>query len=201
MNILEQFKKGFITENPVWIQLLGLCPALATTTSLRNAAVMGVSAMVVLICSNVMISLLRMFIPKKIRVVSYVVIIAGFVSAVDMVLEAFFNPVHKALGVFIPLIVVNCMILERAENFASRNKLLPSLLDGIFMGLGFTFALSLLGAIREIMGNGTIWGYAVFQGDVPLSIIALPAGGFLTLGFVAALIQGIVRRSKGGNES
>ena len=201
MKIMDYFKRGILTDNPVLIQLLGLCPTLATSTSLINAVCMGLSATLVLVCSNVLISLLRKFIPEKIRIVAYIVIIAGFVSLVDMLLEAYFNPVYNALGVFVPLIVVNCIILARAESFASKNKVLPSFLDGLTMGLGFTFAISVLGLIREVLGSGTILGFSIFGGIAPLSILALPAGGFLTLGFVVAVAQHFLKKNKGGDES
>ena len=152
MKIRDYLKNGVINENPVFIQLLGMCPTLATSTSLINAIGMGVSATFVLVCSNMLISLLRKFIPQKIRIASYIVIIAGFVTLVDMLLEAYFNSIYNALGVFIPLIVVNCIILARAESFASKNKVLPSVLDGLTMGLGFTVALAILGAVRELLG-------------------------------------------------
>ena len=200
MKLKDYFKSGIITDNPVFIQLLGMCPTLATSTSLINAIGMGLSATFVLICSNMLISLLRKFIPQKIRIAAYIVIIAGFVTLVDMLLEAYFNSIYNALGVFIPLIVVNCIILARAESFASKNKVLPSILDGFTMGLGFTFALSVLGIIREVLGNGTILGIEIFGGAAPLSILALPAGGFLTLGFVIAAAQHLVNRKKGGND-
>ncbi len=201
MKIMDYFKRGILTENPVLIQLLGLCPTLATSTSLINAVGMGLSSTLVLVCSNVLISLLRKLIPEKIRIVAYIVIIAGFVSLVDMLLEAYFNSVYNALGVFVPLIVVNCIILARAESFASKNKVLPSFLDGLAMGLGFTFAISVLGLIREVLGSGTIFGFAIFGGVAPLSILALPAGGFLTLGFVVAVAQHLLKKNKGGDES
>lgn len=200
MQFKEYFKTGIITDNPTLIQLLGMCPTLATTTSLLNAVGMGLSATFVLICSNVLISLLRKIIPQKIRIAAYIVIIAGFVTLVDMLLEAYFYSIYTALGVFIPLIVVNCIILARAESFASKNKVLPSFMDGLTMGLGFTFALCILGGIREILGNGTIFGFSLFGGVAPLSIMALPAGGFLTLGFVIAGAQFFVNRKKGGAE-
>lgn len=201
MKISEYFKKGIFTENPVLIQLLGLCPTLATTTTLTTALFMGVSLTLVLIFSNVLISLLRKLIPEKIRIVSYIAIIGGFVTAIDMVLEAYFNSIHNALGVFVPLIVVNCIILARAESFASKNKVFPSFLDGLTMGLGFTIALALLGFVREILGSGTIFGYPVFGGIAPLTILGLPAGGFLALGFIVALAQHFIKRNKGGDES
>lgn len=192
-------KSGIITDNPVLIQLLGMCPTLATSTSLINAVGMGLSATFVLVCSNVLISLLRKIIPQKIRIAAYIVIIAGFVTLVDMLLEAYFNSLYTALGVFIPLIVVNCIILARAESFASKNQVLPSFLDGLTMGLGFTFALAILGTIREILGSGTILGFALFGGVAPLTIFAQPAGGFLTLGFVIATAQFLVNRKKKGD--
>ena len=200
MKLKDQFKAGLFTDNPVLIQLLGMCPTLATSTTLINAIGMGLSATFVLICSNVLISLLRKFIPQKIRIAAYIVIIAGFVTLVDMLLEAYFNSIYNALGVFIPLIVVNCIILARAESFASKNKVLPSFFDGLFMGLGFTFALSVLGAVREILGSGTILGFELFGGVAPVSLFALPAGGFLGLGFFIALVQHLSNRKKGGNE-
>ena len=200
MKIKEIFKSGILTDNPVFIQLLGMCPTLATSTSLINAIGMGLSATFVLVCSNALISLLRNFIPQKIRIASYIVIIAGFVTLVDMLLEAYFNSVYNALGVFIPLIVVNCIILARAESFASKNQVLPSILDGLAMGLGFTLALCVLGIIREILGSGTILGFKIFGGVAPLSIMALPAGGFLTLGFLIALVQHLSKRKKGGDQ-
>lgn len=196
MRILERLKAGVITENPVLIQLLGMCPTLATSTSVINAIGMGLSATFVLICSNVLISLLRKFIPQKIRIAAYIVIIAGFVTLVDMILEAYFNPIYNALGVFIPLIVVNCIILARAESFASQNKVLPSFFDGVGMGLGFTVALMILGTIREILGSGTLLGISLFGGVAPLSIMAQPAGGFLCLGFVIAAVQWFTNRKK-----
>ncbi|MBQ8894112.1 MAG: electron transport complex subunit E [Clostridia bacterium] len=198
MKIKDIFKSGIITDNPVFIQLLGMCPTLATSTSLINAIGMGLSATFVLVCSNMLISLLRKFIPQKIRIASYIVIIAGFVTLVDMLLEAFFYSIYNALGVFIPLIVVNCIILARAESFASKNKVLPSILDGLAMGLGFTVALAILGAIREVLGSGTILGFELFGGVAPLSVLALPAGGFLALGFVIAAAQHLINRKRGG---
>lgn len=200
MKIRDFFKSGIITDNPVLIQLLGMCPTLATTTTLINGVGMGLSATFVLICSNLLISLLRKIIPQKIRIAAYIVIIAGFVTLVDMLLEAYFNSIYNALGVFIPLIVVNCIILARAESFASKNKVLPSFFDGLSMGLGFTFALCILGAIREILGSGSILGFALFGGVAPLSIMAQPAGGFLTLGFLIAAAQFMVERKRGGAE-
>ena len=188
--ILEQFKDGIITNNPTFVQLLGTCPALATTTSASNALGMGISVILVLMCSNMFISLLRKFIPNQIRIASYIVIISGFVSALDLLIKAYLPSLSNSLGLFIPLIVVNCIILARAEAFASKNKVLPSIIDGLSMGAGFTLALVILGAIREIIGAGTIFGISVF-GDwfEPAVLFILPPGAFITLGFVIALVQ------------
>ncbi len=199
MKIKDYFKAGIITENPVLVQLLGLCPTLAASTSLINAIGMGLAATLVLICSNVLISLLRKLIPEKIRIAAYIVIIAGFVTLVDMLMEAYFNKVYHALGVFIPLIVVNCIILARAESFASKNKVLPGFMDGLTMGLGFTLSLAALATIREILGSGTILGFELFGGAAPLTILALPAGGFLALGFLIAVFQHFLGK-KGGDD-
>ncbi len=198
IDIKEFVREGLFANNPVLVQLLGLCPTLATTTSLINGVGMGLSATFVLVCSNTLISLIRKLVPQKIRIASYIVIIAGFVSLVEMLLKAYFISIYEALGVFIPLIVVNCIILARAESFASRNPVLPSILDGLTMGLGFTMTLSILGTIREILGNGSLLGHKLFFGAAPLTIFALPAGGFLTLGFVVAFVQYRARRKKGG---
>ena len=177
--------------------LLGNCPLLATSTSVENGFGMGIAATVVLICSNVVISLLRKIIPNEIRIASYIVVIAGFVSIVNMLLEAFLPALHASLGIFIPLIVVNCIILARAEAFASKNGVLDSALDGLGIGLGFTVALLILATIREILGNGTFLGYPVFGANFPAAtIMILPAGGFLTLGVVIAAINHI-RAKKG----
>lgn len=200
MKIKDLFKAGIITENPVLIQLLGMCPALAASSTLINAVGMGLATTFVLVFSNMLISLLRKIIPQKIRIAAYIVIIAGFVTLAGMLLEAYFHSIYHALGVFIPLIVVNCIILARAESFASKNKVLPSILDGLAMGLGFTAALAILGTIREILGSGSILGFKLFGGVAPLSILAMPAGGFLTLGFVVAAVQFFVNRKKGGND-
>ena len=154
-NNMKVFKNGLIDENPTFIQLLGMCPTLAVTTSLINAVGMGLSATFVLICSNIAISLVRKVIPSKIRIASYIAIIATFVSVIEMLLKAYLPSLSNALGLFIPLIVVNCIILARAESFASKNKPLPSAIDGLGMGLGFTLGLSTLGAVREILGAGS----------------------------------------------
>ena len=193
----EMFKSGVVTNNPVFVQLLGMCPTLATSTSVENGLGMGVSAMVVLIASNVVISLLRKIIPKKIRIAAYIVIIAGFVTMIDLLLKAYVPALSKSLGLFIPLIVVNCMILGRAEAFASKNTIGASFFDGLTMGLGFTFALFILGTIREVFGAGTFLGMPVFGPDFqPASMIGMAPGGFLVLGIVIAAIQLITRKRK-----
>ena len=188
--ILDQFRDGVITNNPVFVQLLGTCPSLATTTSAVNALGMGISVIFVLVFSNFFISLLRKFIPNQIRIASYIVIISGFVSMLELIIKAYLPTLDNALGLFIPLIVVNCIILARAEAFASKNKVLPSVIDGLVMGLGFTFALVVLGSIREIIGAGTIFGVSVFGAWYePAVLFIMPPGAFITLGFVIALVQ------------
>ena len=194
---LQQLYEGIFTNNPVLVQLIGMCPTLATTTSLNNGIGMGLAATAVLICSNAVISLLRKFIPSKVRIAAYITIIAGFVTAVDLLLQAYLPSLSKSLGLFIPLIVVNCIILARAEAFASKNKVLPSIVDGLAMGLGFTFALCILSSIREILGTGTIAGVSLFgENYEPMIMMILPAGGFLTLGCVIALFQKILKKGE-----
>jgi len=190
ITLLKQFKNGLITENPTFVLLLGMCPTLATTTSIKNGIGMGLSATVVLTMSNLFISVLRKAIPKKIRIASYIVIISAFVTTVEMLLNAYFPDLAKQLGIFIPLIVVNCIILARAEAFASKNPVLPSIIDGLSMGLGFTMALGILGFIREILGNGTLFDFSLFGGNFnPATVMILPPGGFLTLGCVLGVIN------------
>ncbi len=194
---LKQLRGGIIDNNPVLIQLLGMCPTLATTTSVKNAVGMGLAATAVLICSNILISLLRKFIPQQVRIAAYIVIISGFVTAVELLIKAFFYDLYGALGLFIPLIVVNCIILARAEAFASKNPVLPSAVDGLSMGLGFTFALVLISTVREILGNGTFLGLKLFgDGFSPAIIFILPSGAFLTLGFIVALVQKLSNNAK-----
>ncbi len=190
----EQLKKivsdGILYKNPILVQLLGTCATLATTTSVKNGIAMGLSTTAVLVCSNLFISLLRKFICKEVRIASYIVIISGFVTAVELLIKAFLPEINETLGVFIPLIVVNCIILSRAESFASKNKPLPSVLDGLFMGLGFTMALVLVSAIREILGAGTFFGKRVFSLSFePAQIFAASAGAFFTLAFVIAAVN------------
>ena len=189
-NFLKQLKEGLLDNNPTLVQLLGMCPTLATTTSVKNAFGMGLATTAVLICSNLFISLLRKFIPKQVRIAAYIVVISGFVTAVELLMRAYFYSLYQSLGLFIPLIVVNCIILARAEAFASKNKPLPSIVDGVSMGLGFTLALALLATIRELLGSGTLFGYQVMPDAYePITVLILPAGAFLTLGFLIAVVQ------------
>jgi len=187
MTLGQEFRKGFWRENAVFRLLLGLCPALAVTTSAENGLGMGLATTFVLVCSNVVVSCLRKVIPAKVRIPSFIVVIASFVTVVQLCMEAYFYDLYKALGIFIPLIVVNCLILGRAEAFASRNRLLPAFADGVGMGLGFTLALFVLGAVRELFGSGTLLGYAVFgSGYQPLILMILPPGAFIAMGLLLA---------------
>ncbi|MBQ7321676.1 MAG: electron transport complex subunit E [Clostridia bacterium] len=188
----KQIREGLFENNPVLVQLLGMCPTLAVTTSITNALGMGLAATAVLICSNFLISLLRKFIPKQVRIAAYIVIISGFVTAIELLMKAYFYDLYGSLGLFIPLIVVNCIILARAEAFASRNPVIPSIMDGVAMGLGFTFALVLLGAVRELLGAGTLFGFAVLGSRYqPALLFIQPPGAFLTLGLLIAAVQKI----------
>ena len=188
--LLRQLKEGILDNNPVLVQLLGMCPTLATTTSVENAIGMGLAATAVLIFSNLFVSLLRKFIPKQVRIAAFIVIISGFVTMVELLMKAYLFSLYESLGIFIPLIVVNCIILARAEAYASKNKPLPSAIDGLAMGLGFTFALILVATVREIIGNGTFLGVSLFgSGYEPALLLVMPAGAFLTLGFVIAAVQ------------
>ena len=182
--------KGIIKENPNLVLLLGTCPTLATTSSALNGAGMGVSAMAVLICSNIVISLLAKIIPDKVRIPCYIVVIAGFVTVVQFVLQAFVPTLYDSLGLFIPLIVVNCIIMGRAEMFASKNGVVDSALDGIGMGIGFTLSLTVMGAVRELIGAGTIFGFALpWMSEHPMMIIALAPGGFFIYACAIAAIN------------
>ena len=186
---LAQLKNGILDQNPVLVQLLGMCPTLAVTTTVENAIGMGLAATAVLICSNIFISLLRKFIPSQVRIAAYIVIISGFVTAVELLMRAYFFSLYQSLGLFIPLIVVNCIILARAEAFASKNGVLPSAVDGLAMGLGFTFALVLLASVREILGVGTWLGIRILPEALGMTIFILPCGAFLTLGCLIAVVQ------------
>ena len=202
MDWKKQFEEGLLSKNPVLVQLLGMCSVLAITTSLFNGIGMGLSVTIILICSNVLISALRKVIPNEIRIAAYIVIIAGFVTIVDLILQAFLPALSESLGMFIPLIVVNCIILGRAEAFASKNGVLASALDGLFQGIGYTVALVIMCVIRELLGSGT-FGAGVLNGGEGIVIISegypamqmvMPVGGFLTLGFVIAGFQWYMRR-------
>ncbi len=201
MNFRKQLKAGLLTNNPVLSQLLGMCSTMAITTTLFNGIGMGLSVTIILICSNVVISLLRKVIPDKIRIAAYIVIIAGFVTMVDLLLKAYVPALSDSLGVFIPLIVVNCIILGRAEAFASKNGLLASAVDGLTQGIGYTAALVVMCIIREFLGSGT-FGKGVFGADgirilpaqYPALMLILPVGGFLTLGCLIALTQWVNKK-------
>lgn len=197
MSNLKELTKGLLKENPIFVQFLGMCATLAVSTSVINAIGMGLSTMVVLVASNIIISLIRNLIPNKVRIAAYIIVIAGCVTAVEMALKAFLPEISKSLGIFIPLIVVNCIILGRAEAFASKNGVIKSALDGIGMGVGFTLALCILGAIREILGNGTFLGIQLFgEGFQPATIMILPPGAFIVLGCVLAVINIITTKKE-----
>ena len=201
MTNLKELTKGLLKENPIFVQFLGMCATLAVSTSVINGLGMGLSTMVVLVSSNIIISLLRNFIPNKVRIAAYIIVIAGCVTAVEMALKAFLPEISKSLGIFIPLIVVNCIILGRAEAFASKNGVVKSALDGIGMGLGFTLALCILGTIREILGNGTFLGIELFgSGFQPATIMILPPGAFIVLGCVLAVINIISAKKERGDK-
>jgi len=187
MTLNREFRKGLWRENAVFRLLLGLCPALAVTTSAENGLGMGLATTFVLVCSNIVVSLLRKVIPPKVRIPSFIVVIASFVTVVQLCMEAYVYDLYKALGIFIPLIVVNCLILGRAEAFASKNRLVPAVVDGVGMGLGFTLALFVLGAVRELFGSGTLLGYSVFgEAYQPLILMILPPGAFIAMGLLLA---------------
>lgn len=184
----KNFTKGFIKENPVFVLLLGLCPTLGVTTSAFNGLGMGLATTFVLVMSNIVVSLVKNFIPNKVRIPSFIVVIASFVTIVDLTMNAYLPSLHAQLGLFIPLIVVNCLVLGRAEAFASKNTLWSSIVDGIGMGLGFAFALTLLGAVREILGSLSIFGFSIADGDGMLVFVLAP-GAFLGLAYLIALIR------------
>ncbi len=190
MNQLQNFTKGFFKENPILVLVLGTCPTLATTSSAINGIGMGLATTFVLIGSNVVISLLANIIPDKVRIPAFVVVIASFVTVIDLLMQAYVPSLYDKLGIFIPLIVVNCIVLGRAEAFACKNSVLSSLVDGVGMGLGFAMALGILGSIREILGSGSIFGYKFIAGDGILVFILAP-GAFIALGYLIALINRI----------
>ena len=195
MKAKDIIKNGLIKENPTWVLILGMCPTLATTTSAINGMMMGLATTFVLLMSNIVISLLKSVIPDKVRIPAFIVIIATFVTIVQMVMQAFMPDMYETLGLFIPLIVVNCIVLGRAEAFASKNTVWHSLLDGLFMGLGFTWALTLLGMVRELLGTGCFFGISIIGGADGMLLMILPAGGFICLGFLMALINHLRNRN------
>ena len=190
MSVMTELQKGLIRENPLFRLVLGMCPALAVTTMAINGVAMGLAATAVLVGSNLVISLLRRFIPDQVRIPVFIVIIASFVTIIDLVMAGYFYELHKVLGLFIPLIVVNCIILGRAEAFASKNAVILSLADGLGMGLGFTLALVILGSVRELLGNGTVFGITILSwGFQPALVMLLPPGAFLALGLLLGLMN------------
>ena len=198
MNIGKQFKEGLLTQNPVLVQMLGLCSTMAITTSIMNGLGMGVSVLIILTAANVVISAIRKIVPDKIRIAMFIVVIAGFVTCVDLLLQAFFESIAASLGVFIPLIVVNCIILGRAEAFSYKNGVGASFFDGIFQGLGYTLVLLAMCFIRELLGAGTLAGFRIIPEQFPIGILTLPVGGFLVLGFLIAAMQWALSKSKEG---
>ena len=208
MNFGKQLKEGLITQNPVLVQVLGMCSTMAITTSFFNGLGMGVMVIAVLTCSNVVISALRKIIPSKVRIACYIVVIAGFVTMVDLLIKGFVPALSSSLGLFIPLIVVNCVVLGRAEGFASKNSIGASALDGIFQGIGYTVALVIMCVIREFLGAGTFGagllnngaGFQILPTDVVALGMVLPVGGFLTLGVVIAVVQYFMSKPKKNKE-
>ena len=197
MNLGRVFMNGVLSENPTFRLVLGTCPTLAVTTSAINGLGMGAAATFVLLCSNIVISLLRNFIPNKVRIPAFITVICTFVTIIQLVMQAYLPSLYESLGIFIPLIVVNCIILGRAEAFASKNPVAASAVDGLGMGLGFTLALTLMGCVRELLGNGTIFGTAVLGTSFePMLIAILPAGGFLVYGLLLGIINAIGNKRK-----
>jgi len=195
MSFSKEFIKGIWRENPVFILVLGMCPVLAVTTSAANGLAMGLAATFVLLCSNIVISVIRSIVPDRVRIPVFIVVIASFVTVVDLVMSGYFRSLHHSLGLFIPLIVVNCIILGRAEAFASKNSIFFSIADGLGMGAGFTLALVILGSIRELFGNGSIFSYQLFGGGYePILVMILPPGAFLTLGILTGVFAAIEKK-------
>ena len=190
MNQWQNFLKGFIKENPIFVLVLGMCPTLGTTTSAMNGLGMGLATAFVLVMSNVVISLIKGLIPDKVRIPSFIVVIASFVTVVDLLMAGYAPALHEQLGLYIPLIVVNCIVLGRAEAFASKNGVWSSFVDGLGMGLGFTFALLILGSVREMLGSGSIFGLKFIHGDGMLVFVLAP-GAFIALGYIIAIVNKI----------
>ena len=189
MNNFKVLMNGIIKENPTFVLLLGMCPTLGTTSSALNGMSMGLATTFVLVCSNVVISLIKNLIPDMVRIPAFIVVIASFVTALQMCMQAFVPDIYATLGLFIPLIVVNCIILGRAEAFASKNGVVPSFFDGVGMGLGFTIALTVLGAVREILGTGKIFGLEVWPEDYGMLMFVLASGAFIVLGYLIAIVN------------
>ncbi|MCB2208059.1 MAG: electron transport complex subunit E [Bacteroidetes bacterium] len=192
MNQLTNFTKGFIKENPVFVLLLGLCPTLGVTSTAINGLGMGLATTFVLVMSNLVVSIIKSMIPDKVRIPAFIVIIASFVTIVELTMQAYTPALFEALGLFIPLIVVNCIVLGRAEAFASKQSILSSIVDGLGMGLGFAFALTLLGGVRELLGSGNIFGFELLQGDLMLVFVLAP-GAFIALGYLIALMNRVAK--------
>lgn len=199
MSSLKEFTKGFFRENPTYVQVLGMCPTLAVTTSAVNGLGMGLAATSVLALSNVVISVIRKSVPKNLRIPIFITVIATFVTILDLLMHAFTYDLWKTLGLFIPLIVVNCIIMGRAEAFASKNGVWAAFLDGLGIGLGFTGSLVLLGTVRELLGNGTVFGLELWGKAFNIFVMILPPGGYMTLGLLAALFAfiGLKRKQRG----
>ncbi|MFV0290143.1 MAG: RnfABCDGE type electron transport complex subunit E [Mangrovibacterium sp.] len=191
MNQLDNLKKGFLKENPVLVLLLGMCPTLGVTSSAINGLGMGLATAFVLVCANMVVSMVKNIIPDKVRIPSFIVIIASFVTVVELCMQAYLPSLYSSLGLFIPLIVVNCIVLGRAEAFASKNGVLSSGIDGLSMGLGFTFALTLLGSIREFLGAGTLFSNLIYPDQYGMLIFVLAPGAFIALGYLIAVINRI----------
>ena len=194
MNKLQIILSGIVKNNPTFVLVLGMCPTLGTTTSAANGMGMGLATTAVLIMSNLVISLIKNIIPDKVRIPAFIVVIASFVTIIQMLMEAFVPGLYKALGVFIPLIVVNCIILGRAEAFASKNSPFDSMLDGVGIGMGFTLSLTVIGAVREILGSGAIFGINLGISDVTPMVFVHPPGGFLTLGYLIVLFNKLAKK-------
>ena len=193
MSKLQLITKGILKENPTFVLILGMCPTLGVTSTAINGMGMGIATMAVLIMSNMVISMIKNLIPDKVRIPAFIVVIASFVTIIEMLMKAYIPALYASLGVFIPLIVVNCIILGRAEAFASKNGIADSALDGIGIGLGFTLSLTAIGAVREILGSGAIFGYTFAQDVMPLFFVLAP-GGFLALGYLMVLFNKIAKR-------
>lgn len=200
MNLFKTFKNGIIKDNPIFVQLIGMCSVLAVSTTIVNSFAMGLAVTAVLIGSNLVVSALRNIIPSKIRIPAFIVVIATFVTIIEMFMQAYAQPIYNSLGIFLPLIVVNCAILARAEAFAYKNPVLPSIIDGLGTGIGFTLGITALGAVRELLGEGTLLGKAILPENVqPIGLFVMPPGAFIALGILIALFN-VARNRKAKQE-